>query len=979
MAAQKNKRQIEEQVSKRGNVVVIDRSQNTNMKSAVPFIADPDADNVSISKPTRQIHAIPYLISDGSGRTVYKRERVSVQDVDISVQNIPPVNQAVPYILEKQEVESLSQHEYMMPEYSKEEYVEDYDREYWGGRFNYFFACLAYSISLVTVFNFPYLTYIHGGAPFLLVYFLMVFLFGIPLFFMESALGQFCSLGIFNCWTCVPLLTGIGGAMFLACLLVCLYYSLYVAWAIFYLIASFTVIPELPWATCNRGNWWNTRGPSSYCLQLAPATSCSDPLAYQAPNGTCFGPNGTVLGIWNQTLAKGSGIAISSSAKEYFWRYFLEANNNGIDNVGDVIWQSTISLVGVWFIVFLCLCLNTRSSGKVVYLSAIFPYICLIILLVGGLMLPGSQDGLNKIFGQNWQHLLDSRLWKDAAVQVVFTLGLGWGAIITLNSYNHFKAPVWRSSLLVCIVVSLTSVLSVAVVYTYIGHLEYSLSMDNVTDSLSAQEIFAEGPEGIFVVVAHSISRIGDLRAFWAVWMFLLVLSVGIDTLFIWTQVLLTAIIDYRPSLRNRKIVILLFFCLVFLLFGFLLCTQGGVYAIWLLDNSITAWPIVTILFLESITISWVYGWSRFSRDIQLMIGGRQTGGCSYWWWRAGCQVIAPIMMLYIMFFEWVDWYQEIRQFGDYQYPTWANWVGIILGLIAILPIFVVAIFRLCRAKGSMKERLIETCTPAKEWGPTRLSDRLRVMEAEYVFGFALAVHPHHKILGSEPGSDKQLISEKNVYTTLNVVSSTSRPPKIEVPVPTETPPPAYKTNANSMPGSLPSLSSPSTDRQHFASAALAEIIDPPKEWQQVAQPQQQVSLLPRHVGSGKSHVETIPVTQKEHHTPTEAMEAPVIEPYLEPLQNDIQNDVLNDMNERSHVPTDPIKTKHVQLDVEDDIYSKVHKSYRKTPPLDTVQDRAKNIYDNDSIDMVAPTVPSKQGELNEAYNSHNDQPEVLY
>lgn len=47
-----------------------------------------------------------------------------------------------------------------------------------------------------------------GTGAFLIPYFVMLVVTGIPLFFLESAFGQFCSQGPVNVWRMVPILQG---------------------------------------------------------------------------------------------------------------------------------------------------------------------------------------------------------------------------------------------------------------------------------------------------------------------------------------------------------------------------------------------------------------------------------------------------------------------------------------------------------------------------------------------------------------------------------------------------------------------------------------------------------------------------------------------------------------------------------------------------------------------------------------------------
>lgn len=93
-------------------------------------------------------------------------------------------------------------------------------------------------------------------GAFLIPYVIMLFFVGLPLFMMELAFGQYASEGPITIWKISPLFKGLGYAMFLMSGLVGVYYNMILAWALFYLIQSFTTV--LPWSSCD--NWWNTDG-----------------------------------------------------------------------------------------------------------------------------------------------------------------------------------------------------------------------------------------------------------------------------------------------------------------------------------------------------------------------------------------------------------------------------------------------------------------------------------------------------------------------------------------------------------------------------------------------------------------------------------------------------------------------------------------------------------------------------------------------
>jgi SNF family Na+-dependent transporter len=55
---------------------------------------------------------------------------------------------------------------------------------------NYWLVCIGYAVGYGNVWRFPYLVFKNGGAVFLIPYTLSIFIFAVPMYYMETAIGQ---------------------------------------------------------------------------------------------------------------------------------------------------------------------------------------------------------------------------------------------------------------------------------------------------------------------------------------------------------------------------------------------------------------------------------------------------------------------------------------------------------------------------------------------------------------------------------------------------------------------------------------------------------------------------------------------------------------------------------------------------------------------------------------------------------------------
>ena len=84
-------------------------------------------------------------------------------------------------------------------------------RQRWNNRASFILAGMGAAIGLCNVWRFPHLVYKHGGASFLVPYFLALLFFGLPLAIMELAFGQKYQRGDIGVFRGLhPRLSGIG-------------------------------------------------------------------------------------------------------------------------------------------------------------------------------------------------------------------------------------------------------------------------------------------------------------------------------------------------------------------------------------------------------------------------------------------------------------------------------------------------------------------------------------------------------------------------------------------------------------------------------------------------------------------------------------------------------------------------------------------------------------------------------------------------
>ncbi|KAL4222728.1 Sodium- and chloride-dependent creatine transporter 1 [Mactra antiquata] len=559
-------------------------------------------------------------------------------------------------------------------------------RQTWSSQIDFIMTSVGCAVGLGNIWRFPYLCYKNGGGAFLIPYLITFFLVAAPTYIVEISLGQYTSAGTVRAWSIAPLFQGLGFSSQMILIYSNVYYIVVVAWALYYIAQSFT--STLPWTSCD--NPWNTdrcftTGMTyNYTLGIVNCTNSST----ETHSSNC-----TSYSIMSEKPV---------DAVEEFWERKALSMSRGIDEPGSLVPGLTVSLLVAWILVYICICRGVKWTGKIVYFTAIVPYLLLTIIFIRGITLDGAVDGLVYYLKPNFSRLTDAQVWLDGATQVLYSIGVGQGFMISLGSYNKFNHNAVRNGFIVICINCLTSVFGGLAVFATLGFMSHEMN-------LPIEKVASSGPGLVFLTYPKAVSQM-PIAPLWSVLFFLTILFVGLDSQFASVESFLTQFVDRWPKILYNNCNRMLFvglYCVVCFLAGLSLVTEGGVYLFRLIDFYAVSGPVLlTMVFVEVMTIGWVFGMDRFYDALEIMMGYRPGP-----WIKICVKYTSPVIINVIFWFQVIT-YQPLDFDGSYVYPTWATVVGFMMSFSSIGCILIVAIYKLMKSKGSFRERLSMSVRP---------------------------------------------------------------------------------------------------------------------------------------------------------------------------------------------------------------------------------------------------------------------------
>lgn len=274
----------------------------------------------------------------------------------------------------------------------------------WSSSFTFILAAVGSAVGLGNVWRFPGLCAKHGGGAFLLVYLLLVFALGLPLLYMEIAIGRKIKKGAPECMKAINKhAEPIGWASVSNAFVISIYYSVLFAWVIMMCVFSFKFgFMTGPNKTIEAGNLFNELTKVTY----------------------------TIKGF--------STISI----------------------------PVLICLIVGLALIYFCIRNGSDSIGKVISFIVPVPLICLIVMAIKGMTLPDAFNGIKELFIPNWSSLKDFSLWTDAAGQVFYSMSVMMAVMFAYGSFLPDNSNIVKDGFIIAICDFFVSILSSIVLFT---------------------------------------------------------------------------------------------------------------------------------------------------------------------------------------------------------------------------------------------------------------------------------------------------------------------------------------------------------------------------------------------------------------------------------------------------------------------------------------------------------------------------------
>ncbi|XP_036328156.1 sodium- and chloride-dependent neutral and basic amino acid transporter B(0+)-like isoform X2 [Rhagoletis pomonella] len=297
---------------------------------------------------------------------------------------------------------------------------------------------------------------------------------------------------------------------------------------------------------------------------------------------------------------------------------------------------------------------------------------------------------------------------------IVSAFGPGWGSIISLASFNRFKANIMSYSWIICI-----GQMGIFIAYGILTHIiqGYFKSITEHYDDIDNLYVYVNHHWALYLSSGSVLASM-SWPNLWSIIFFSMLALMALITMITSLFSVFQSVFDEFEMLRSRRTEVTFGLIGVLAFLSLYTCSNHGVvfFSAMSMDSLFTQTSLNLLLLL---VVLWIYGRFRFQRDIEFMLGQRFAT------WKVNVlRFVAPICLCLLLLIAVIAAYYEHRV------------ASIVIHIVAVLLIVLpwlylpgYMIYVLLQTSGSFMMRFRRCCRPM-DWYPVEMEERQRYEEA---------------------------------------------------------------------------------------------------------------------------------------------------------------------------------------------------------------------------------------------------------
>lgn len=258
-------------------------------------------------------------------------------------------------------------------------------------------------------------------------------------------------------------------------------------------------------------------------------------------------------------------------------------------------------------------------------------FIIMIGIVIYSLTLPGAEIGINEFFKIDWNALTNLNIWLAAYGQIIFSLSLGFGVVLTYASYLPDNTNLTKNAVTTLIANCGFEVVNAIGIFSILGFMVASSGTpfnQLITDGTGLA--FIAFPE-VFNVMGQSAYILGPI-------FFLCILIAGITSIISLIEAMSSSLGE-KFNISRKKITTII--CVLGFLVSLIYATSYGNYILTIVDSMLNNIVLIFLIIIEC----FLYGYI-LSLDSLMDILNRNTLFKVGNWWKYLIKYIIPIILV---------------------------------------------------------------------------------------------------------------------------------------------------------------------------------------------------------------------------------------------------------------------------------------------------------------------------------------------